>query len=210
MADLREGILERCAAVAHGLAADLLRAVDVTEGDIIEIVEHADRHIVRAADRKLLGLAGHRARDELVRDQHIAARRVHVRRAEHRRHRVRIAFDVLIREETPHLHRLEERQQINIHRAVLVRQRQRRQRAVVDRRDMDAGRIHQPSSERQALCRVMVSADEAGLHAARGKLHQKIIEQRHRFRRRDGFIVNVACDEHRIRRLAVDNTQDFA
>ena len=29
-------------------------------------------------------------------------------------------------------------------------------------------------------------------------------------RRRDGFIVNVACDEHRIRRFAVDNTQDFA
>jgi len=75
---------------------------------------------------------------------------------------------------------------------------------------MDASRIHQPSSERQALCRVMVSADEAGLHAARGKLHQKIIEQRHRLRRRDGFIVNVACDEHRIRRLTVDNVQDFA
>ena len=56
----------------------------------------------------------------------------------------------------------------------------------------------------------MVSADEAGLHAARGKLHQKIIEQRHRLRRRDGFVVNVACDEHRIRRFAVDNTQDFA
>ncbi len=184
--------------------------MDVAEGDVIKIVEHADIHIIRAADRQLLGVAARRARDELMRDQHIAARRVHIRRAEHRRHRVRIAFDFLVREKAAHLHRLEERQQINVYRAVLVRERQRRQRAVIDRRDMDAACAHQPSAERQTLGRVVVAADEAGLHAARGELHQKFVEQRHRLRRRDGFIVNIACDEHHIRPFAVDNVQNFA
>ena len=120
--------------------------VEVAEGVVIEIVNHGNGNVVRTADRKFLGVAGLRAGHELVRHEHGAVGLIDVRRAQNRRHRLGVGCDFTFREKAPHLHRPQKRQEIEIHRAVFIAERQRREHAVVDSRDMDAALLHQAAA----------------------------------------------------------------
>ena len=99
---LREGILQRGAAVAQGIAAHLLGAVQVAEGHIVEAVKEGGIHTVQPAHRWLLALAGGGTGHELVGHQHAAAGRVGGAAAQHTAQGVAVALDGLVRVDVAH------------------------------------------------------------------------------------------------------------
>ena len=87
---------------------------------VIEAVENGRIHVIRAADGDFFGIAPRGARNELVRDKHVALREIHVHAVDRRAQRVGIRFDRLLREETTHVGRLDERQHIKVDLSVFV------------------------------------------------------------------------------------------
>ena len=68
---------------------------------------------------------------------------------------------------------------------------------------MHAAPRHQPAAERDALRGVVVAADDERVRHTVRQLHQKIVQQRDRFGRRDGLVVHVARDEHAVRPVGI-------
>ena len=57
----------------------------------------------------------------------------------------------------------------------------------------------------QSLRTVMVAADDENRQISLGQPTQKIVKQRHRLRRRYALIVDIPCDQHRIRLFGVND-----
>ena len=74
---------------------------------------------------------------------------------------------------------------------------------------MHAALVHEAAAEGQPLRGVVVAADKIHLQLPPGKLHQELVQQRHGFRRRHGFIVDVSGDEYPVRCLPVDDLQNL-
>ena len=74
---------------------------------------------------------------------------------------------------------------------------------VIHRRKMYAAFAHQPAAKRQAFRRVVIAADDEDLHFPRRKLHQKFVKNADRLRGRHRFVVDIPCDQYRVRMLAL-------
>ena len=107
------------------MALDVLRAVYVSERDVVEARERRGVHVVRAADGDVLGLRARGARHELMRYQDGAPRGVGLHRADRDAHRVRIGISLLVGEKAPDVRGLEKRQHEEVDGAVRVGQRHR-------------------------------------------------------------------------------------
>ena len=92
---------------------------------IIKALKHLCVYIIRATYREFLRLAGSRAGDELVGQQHIAGvfvqRHVLYRRA----YGIGVAFDARVGIKPPYMGRLHKGQQPEVHRAIFIRERNR-------------------------------------------------------------------------------------
>ena len=209
LARLGKRVLERRPGVAHGRAADLLRAVQVAERHVVKRCEHAAVHIVRPADGQFLRAAARPAGHELVRHEHVARSRIDVHVRDGFGHGVGVALDLRVREPAAHVRGLQKRQQPYGYGAEFVAQHDGRDRAAVDRRDVDAAAVHDPPAEGEPLRRVVVAADEQHWHAARAQLGQKSVEQLDGLGRRHGLVVHVARNQHAVRPLIVQNGEDL-
>lgn len=207
-AGLGEGVFEGRAAVAHRLPAHVLGVVEVSQGHVVKGVEDRHVHVVRAAHRELLRVAGEGPRDELVGHQHVALGRVHLHSADGRGEGVRVGGDLLVGEHAAHVGGLQKGEQVDADRAELVGQGEGDRFAAVDRGDVDAAALHQPSAEGHALRGVVVSADEEDLEPPFRQTHQKIVQKRHRLRGGDGFVIHVPRDQDPVRLFPVDPVQD--
>ena len=76
----RKRVFERSAAVSYSLRADILRAVNVPERDIIKTVKHRCLYAVRTADRNIFGIRSRSADNELMRNEDVSVfiRNIHV------------------------------------------------------------------------------------------------------------------------------------
>ena len=92
---------------------------------IVEIFEHLRVHIIRAAYRDLLRLAGSRTGNELMGQQHIAGAFVQRHVLYRRANGIGIAFDTLIGIKTLYMDGLYKRQQPEVHRAIFIREHNR-------------------------------------------------------------------------------------
>ena len=209
LARLGKRVLERRPGVADRRAADLLRAVQVAERHVVKRREHAAVHIVRPADGQLLRAAARAAGHELVRHEHVACSRIDVHVRDGGGYGVGVALDLRVREPAAHVRGLQKRQQPQVHRPDFVAQHDGRDRAAVDRRDVDAAAAHDPPAEGEPLRRVVVAADEQHWHAARAQLGQKSVEQLDGLGRRHGLVVYVACDQHAVRPLVVQDRENL-
>ena len=92
--------------------------------------------------------------------------------------------------------------------AVFVRQRERLDRAAIDRRDVDAAFVHQPGAEGKALGRVVVAADHKNRQLPRRKPREKIVAQGHRLCGRHALVIDIARNEHTVRLLVIDDRKN--
>ena len=123
-------------------------------------------------------------------------------------HRVRIGRDLFV-EEAADRRRLDEGKHVNGHFPVFVFQEERPDLPVIDRRQMDAARVHQPRSEGDPLRRIVVAADDEHFQLSLRELHEKLVEQLHRLGGGDGFVVDIPREDDRVRRLAVDDIDNL-
>ena len=205
VAQFREGIFQRRAAVADTLAAAVLRAVQMPQRDVIKVREDRGVDVVRSADGNLFGIGPGGARHELVRDEDVSMRRVDVHRADRRGNCTGVGVDLLVCKVRAHLRGLEERQQPDLH----ALDREGRDLAAVHGRDMDAAQVEQPRAERQPPGRIVVAADEEDLRAAPRQLNEETVEQVDRLGIRDGFVVDVAGNQHGVRFFVVDDSENL-
>ena len=204
-----EGVFQRRAAVADPVRAHILRAVEMAQRHIVEVLKHGGVHVVAAAHRQLFGLAGGRAGDKLVGQQHVALRGVHRHAFQRHADGVGIAFDGLVRRKAPDMGGLKEGQQPEMHRPVFVAEGDGGDVTAVDRGDVDAAGGHQPPAEGQPFGTVMVAADDQHRDLPLGQAAQKVVKQRYRLRRGHAFVVYVAGDEHGVRLFLVDDGCDL-
>ena len=99
-----------------------------------------------------------------------------------------VALDALIGIKPLHMGRLQKRQQPEMDVSVIIGQGDGRDIAVIDRGQMDALSLHQPSAESQTLGGVVVAADDPDRNLHFCKPVQKGICQLHRFSGWHGFI----------------------
>ena len=102
LAGLREGIFQRRSAVAQGIPAHLLGAVQMPQCHIVELVEQGGIHPVDAAHAGLLALAGGSSCHELVCHQHTAAGRVRRTVIQHAGKGIIVALNGRVRPDVPH------------------------------------------------------------------------------------------------------------
>ena len=99
---LREGIFQRCAAVAQRFPPDFLWAVQMPQRHIVKGIEQGGVHAVHPAYRGLLALAGGSTCHELVRHQHAAVAGVRGAVPQHAGKGVVVALNRLVRPDVPH------------------------------------------------------------------------------------------------------------
>ena len=99
---LREGVLQRRAAVAQGLPPHLLRAVQMPQRHIVKGIEQGGVHAVHPAHRRFLALAGRSTRHKLVRHQHAAVAGVGDTVPQHAGKGIVVALNRLVRPDVPH------------------------------------------------------------------------------------------------------------
>ena len=183
--------------------------MDVSERHIVKVVKDLRVHIVGSAHRGLFRFRARRPRHKLVRHQHVPGRAVHAHLPDRRAHGIGVALDFLIREVAAHVGRLDERQHVDADRSVPILQHNRLHLPVIDRGQMHAAPVQKPGAERDSLRRVVVPADDEDLKILSCEIVQEVVKQLHGFGRRNGLVVNVARQDHRIRFLPVDDVQDF-
>ena len=197
---LGEGIFEHGAAVADVISARPLGAVEVTQSHIIKAREHLGIHIVAAADAHFLAFAPLGAGDELVRQEHMAVSVRPVNGGQSHPGGIGIALDDLLRVKAAHLHRLQEGQQMDAHRAELVLLPNRGHRAVIDRGQVDPRPLQKPPAEGQPLGGIVVAADDVHRTALR-QPGEEPVKELHRLGRGHGLVINVATEQRPIRLL---------
>ena len=96
----------------------------------------------------------------------------------------------------------------DVHFAVRVAERDGRDRAVEYLGERHAGALHQARAEAQPLGGVVVAADDDDAHPALRELHEKVVKKPHGLRRRRGAVIDVARDQHGVRRFGVDHGEN--
>ena len=210
MPRLGEGVLQRRSAVAHRLPSHLLWAVNVPQGHIVEGVKDSRIHVVRSAHGELLRVAPGSTGDKLMGHQHIADGRIHFHGLNGRRHRVRVGGDLPLGEAAPDMGGLHKRQQVELHRAVLVGEDHGFHLAVIDRGQVDAAALHEPTTEGHTLRGVVVAADDKNPQLPLGQAHQEVVQQRHRLGGGHRLVVDITGNQHPVRLLPVDDLKDFS
>ena len=99
---LREGVLQRRAAVAQGLPPYLLRAVQMPQRHIVKGIKQGGVHAVHPAHRGFLALAGGSTGHELMRHQHAAVAGGGGAVPQHAGKGVVVALNRLVRPDVPH------------------------------------------------------------------------------------------------------------
>ena len=122
-------------------------------------------------------------------------------------HRVGVGLHLLLGAVEAHLGRLEEGQQIHVHRAVGVLQGDGADLAGVYRGQVDAAVPHQPAAKGQPLGAVMVAADDEYLGVQPGQAYQELVKQLHGRGGRHGLVIDVPGQQHPIRALLLDPAQ---
>ena len=126
-------------------------------------------------------------------------------------HRIRVALDGLIRIETTDIRRLQKRQKIDIDRRTGgcrcgIEAGNALHVAIIHRRQIDTGVVHETVSEGDALRRVVVARDDEHPQLQRGKLVEEFVEQLDRFRTRNRLVVDITGEDDTAIRLLL--TQD--
>ena len=85
----------------------------------------------------------------------------------------------------------------------------RGQLTVIHRRKIHPSLGEQPSAEGQALGGIVVAADEKDRDLLPGQGGEKVVQQGHSLGRRQGAVIDVPGNEHRIRLLLPGNVQDL-
>ena len=205
----REGVLQRRAAVAHRVAAHLLGAVQVAQRHIIKAVKKAGVYAVHTAHRHFLALAAGSPGHELVGHQHAAVGGGQLAVPQHAGKGVVVAFHGLVRPDMPYHGGLQKGQQIHIHGAVGILQRDGLRRTGKHRADVDFAAFQKRRAEGDAVRRVVVAADGEYRKLARRQLGQKPVQQAHGLGGRHGLIVEVARQQHTVHGLAVQQGKDL-
>ena len=110
----RKGVFQRGAAIAHGIAAHLLGAVQVAQRHVVKGIEQAGIHAVHTAHRDFLALTAGGTGHELMGHQHAAVGRVRRAVAQHAGKGIVVALHRLVRPDMPHHGGLEERQKVHV------------------------------------------------------------------------------------------------
>ena len=177
------------------------------QSHIIKSSKNLRTDIIQTANINGLAACGNGAGNKLMRNKHIALG-LHKRQLRHSIfHRIMITGNLrssLLRCPMLYNSRLQERQQKNIHPAEFILQHKLLRLTVVAARKMNAAAAHQLRAERQALCRIMVAADDAHRHLKLRQLIQKIIKQNDSFCRRHRFIINISGKQYAIRLLSTN------
>ena len=105
--------------------------------------------------------------------------------------------------------RLDERQHVDADRSVPILQHDRLHLPVIDRGQMHTAPVQKAGAERDSLRRVVVPADDEDLQISSCEIVQEVVKQLNSLGRRNGLVVDVARQDHRIRFLPFDNVQDF-
>ena len=176
---------------------------------IVKAVEQAGIHAVHTAHRHFLALAAGSPGHELVGHQHAAVGGVQLAVPQHAGKGVVVAFHGLVRPDMPYHGGLQKGQQIHIHGAVGILQRDGLRRAGKYRTDVDAAGFQQGRTKGDAVRRVVVAADGEYRKLARRQLGQKPVQQTHGFGGRHGLIVEVARQQHAVHGRLVQQGQDF-
>ena len=74
---------------------------------------------------------------------------------------------------------------------------------------MDSALFHHASSVGDALSGVMIAAYDKNLQPSSDKRDQEIIEQIDRLHRRNGLVINIPGNDHRIGMVSVDQFNDL-
>ena len=197
---LGERVLEQRAGVADRVRAAALRAVQVAERDVVEAVEHRDRHLLGAADgERSLALALEPAGDEGVRDQHVAL--VRLRGGERPPHAgggdALLVVDVRARRRrrAPRPDRRTGRAR-DAHGAVLVVEDDGRGRLRQLAHHVQPALAQQPPREAHAGGAVVVAGDGDDGHAeAVDQPREHVVQQADRLGGGHGAVVQVAGDD---------------
>ena len=107
------------------------------------------------------------------------------------------------------MHRFEEGNQVKRDLSRLVIQYDGLYLTLIDRRDVNAARLHQLIAKSDALGGIVVAADKKNVQLALGQLYQKVIEQADCFLRRNGTVVHIPGDHNRLRRIGIDDGQNL-
>ena len=132
-----------------------------------------------------------------MRDRHVARARVQLAHAGVQRYpqRVRVVGDLRVREEMAHLRGVEERDEPEADRAVLVVQVHVGDAPVVDAGEVDALACEKVCRVGHALCRVVVARHAQDGQAARGRLGEQPVHARHGLVARRCLVVDVPGDK---------------
>ena len=180
----------------------------MSQGHIIKSSKNLRADIIQTAHINGLATCGNSAGNKLMRNKHIALVLCQLQLRYSILHRIMVAANLccgLLRCPMLHNSRLQKRQQENIHIAEFILQHKLLLLTVVAARKMNAAAAHQLRAERQALCRIMVAADDAHRHLKLRQLIQKIIKQNDSFCRRYRFIVNISGKQYTIRLLGANH-----
>ena len=205
----RKGVFQRGAAIAHGIAAHLLGAVQVAQRHVVKGIEQAGIHAVHTAHRDFLALTAGGTGHELMGHQHAAVGRVRRAVAQHAGKGIVVALHGLVRPDMPHHGGLEEGQKVHVQRAVLVGEGDGHRRTGEHRADVHPAVLQQGSAEGDAVGGVVVAADGEHRQLPLSQLGEEPVQQAHGFGRGNGLIVEVARQQHTVHGRAVQQGEDL-
>ena len=108
-----------------------------------------------------------------------------------------------------HMGGLNKRQHIDVYLTMAIRERDRRDLAVICRGDVDTAGLEEAVAERETLGTVMVAADDEYRQLPLRKTAEEIIEYNHGLGRRDAFIIHVTRDHYCIGFLFIDDAKNL-
>ena len=141
--------------------------------------------------------------------QHAAVGRVRRAVAQHAGKGIVVALHRLVRPDMPHHGGLEEGQEVHVQRAVLVGEGDGHRRTGEHRADVHPAVLQQGRAESNAVGGVVVAADGEHWQPAFGQLGEEPVQQAHGFGRGNGFIVEVARQQHAVHGRAVQQGKDL-
>ena len=207
---LVEGIDQRRAAIAQAAVGEGLGFVEVAEGDVVEGVEGAGGDLVEAADGALLGVAGLRAGDEVVGDEHIAGARVGVGVGDGGGDGVGIGFDGVVGVEFAGLGGLQEGEEVDVEAAVGIGEGGFLEDAVEDIADMDAGGGQEGGGVGELGLAVVVAANDEGGLLEVGEVGEEAAELGDGVGLGLSAVIDVAGDEDGVHIGAGGEVEDLA
>ncbi len=181
---------------------NILRAVEVAQGDVVEAVEAGGVDRARAADRqRAFRVAADRSLHERVADEHRAALPGTLRqhRGEQRPHAAVVVGHAFVRQPLSHQRRLGVGRHVERHVAVLVRQDDGFERCGGEAEEVQTLLREQSRSERQPLRAVVIPRGEDGLDfQSEQQLRENVVQQSNGVRWRHAPVVDVARHDNRV------------